>query len=322
MKSLLLLLVALAFQAAAQPAVTAVYPGKPVRVIVPYPPGGGNDTLGRLFAVKLGDRLGQPFIVENRPGAGTMIGTEAAAKSPPDGYTILLSSIATHALSPNLYSRVAYDPIKDFAPITLLGIAPTVLVINQDLSAKSVQELISLAKSKPGQLAYASGGNGTPPHINAEVFKSVAGVDLLHVAYKGGGPALTDLIAGRVHVMLDTKASAMPHVRAGKLRALALSAPKRSAEYPELPTFAEAGLPAYDTNAWYSMHAPAGTPPGIVRRLNAELLAILKDADMLARFKQLSTEPVGNTPEEFALFVKAELDKYARIIKAAGIRLD
>jgi tripartite-type tricarboxylate transporter receptor subunit TctC len=322
MKSLLLLLVALAFQAAAQPAVTAVYPGKPVRVIVPYPPGGGNDTLGRLFAVKLGDRLGQPFIVENRPGAGTMIGTEAAAKSPPDGYTILLSSIATHALSPNLYSRVAYDPIKDFAPITLLGIAPTVLVINQDLSAKSVQELISLAKSKPGQLAYASGGNGTPPHINAEVFKSVAGVDLLHVAYKGGGPALTDLIAGRVHVMLDTKASAMPHVRAGKLRALALSAPKRSAEYPELPTFAEAGLPAYDTNAWYSMHAPAGTPPGIVRRLNAELVAILKDADMLARFKQLSTEPVGNTPEEFALFVKAELDKYARIIKAAGIRLD
>jgi tripartite-type tricarboxylate transporter receptor subunit TctC len=171
-------------------------------------------------------------------------------------------------------------------------------------------------------LAYASGGNGTPPHINAEVFKSVAGVDLLHVAYKGGGPALTDLIAGRVHVMLDTAASAMPHVRAGKLRALALSAPKRSSEYPDLPTFAEAGLPAYDTNAWYSMHAPAGTPPEIVRRLNGELVAILKDPDILARFKQLSTEPVGNSPEEFAAFVKAELDKYARIIKAAGIKLD
>src|SRR5687768_6570046 len=190
MKSLLLLLVALAFQAAAQPAVTAVYPGKPVRVIVPYPPGGGNDTLGRLFAAKLGDRLGQAFIVENRPGAGTMIGTEAAAKSPPDGYTLLLSSIATHALSPNLYSRVPYDPIKDFAPITLLGIAPTVLVVNYDLPAKTLQELIALARSKPGQFAYASGGNGTPPHINAEVFKSLAGVDLLHVAYKGGGPAL------------------------------------------------------------------------------------------------------------------------------------
>jgi tripartite-type tricarboxylate transporter receptor subunit TctC len=315
--ALILLLCALAIPPQAQS-----YPSKPVRMIVPYPPGGGNDTFGRLFAAKLGERTGQPFVVENRPGAGTMIGTEAAAKSAPDGYTILLSSIATHALSPNLYSRVPYDPLKDFAPITLLGIAPTVLVINQDLPAKSLQELISLAKSKPGALAYASGGNGTPPHINAEVFKAVAGVDLLHVAYKGGGPALTDLMAGRVHVMLDTAASAMPHVRGGKLRALALSAPKRSAEYPDLPTFGEAGLPQYDTNAWYSMHAPAGTPADIVRRLNRELVAILKDPDILARFKQLSTEPVGNSPEEFGAFVKAELDKYARVIKAAGIRLD
>jgi len=314
---LILLVCAFAIQAGAQP-----YPAKAVRVIVPYPPGGGNDTLGRLFAAKLGERMGQSFVVENRPGAGTMIGTEAAARSAPDGYTILLSSIATHALSPNLYSRVPYDPVKDFAPITLLGIAPTVLVVNQDVAAKNLQELISLAKAKPGTLAYASGGNGTPPHINAEVFKAVAGVDLLHVAYKGGGPALVDLIAGRVHVMLDTAASAMPHVRAGKLRALALSASKRSAEYPELPTFAEAGLPQYETNAWYSIHAPAGTPPEIVRRLNTELVAILKDPDILARFKQLSTDPVGNTPEEFAAFVKAELDKYARIIQAAGIKLD
>ncbi len=306
----------LAFASAAQ------YPAKPVRIIVPYPPGGGNDTLGRLFAAKLTDRMAQSFVVENRPGAGTLIGTEAAAKSAADGYTLLLSSIATHALSPNLYSRVPYDPIRDFAPITLLGIAPTVLVINKDVDAKSLAELISLAKSKPGALAYASGGNGTPPHINAEVFKQVAGIDLLHVPYKGGGPALADLIAGRVHVMLDTAASAMPHVRAGRLRALALSAPKRSPEYPELPTFAEAGLPQYDTNAWYSMHAPAGTPPEIVRRLNAELVAILKDPDILARFKQLSTDPVGNSPEEFATFVRAELDKYARIINAAGIKLD
>src|SRR5688500_14416230 len=315
--SLVLLLCAFALPAQAQG-----YPTKPVRMIVPYPPGGGNDTFGRLFAAKLGERTGQPFLVENRPGAGTMIGTEAAAKSAPDGYTILLSSIATHALSPNLYSRVPYDPIKDFAPITLLGIAPTVLVINQELPAKSLQELISLAKSKPGALAYASGGNGTPPHINAEVFKSVAGVDLLHVAYKGGGPALTDLIAGRVHVMLDTAASAMPHVRGGKLRALALSASKRSAAGPALPAVAAAGRPQYDTNAWYSMHAPAGTPADIVRRLNRELVAILKDPDIVARFKQLSTDPVGNSPEEFGAFVKAELDKYARVIKAAGIKLD
>lgn len=317
MRALLLALCLVSLQASAQ-----AYPSKPVRVIIPYPPGGGNDTLGRLFAAKLQDRLGQPFVVENRPGAGTMIGTEAAARSTADGYTILLSSIATHALSPNLYSRVPYDPIKDFAPITLLGIAPTVLVVNQDLSAKSLAELIALAKRQPGVFAYASGGNGTPPHINAEVFKAVAGVDMVHVAYKGGGPALLDLVAGRVHVMLDTAASAMPHVRSGKLRALALSAPKRSAEYPDLPTFAEAGLPQYETNAWYSFHAPAGTPPDIVKRLNGELVAILREADVQARFKQLSTDPVGNSAEEFGAFVKAELDKYARVIKAAGIKLD
>jgi tripartite-type tricarboxylate transporter receptor subunit TctC len=314
---LLLLLCAFAVQAHAQP-----YPAKPVRVVVPYPPGGGNDTLGRLFAAKLSERMGQSFVVENRPGAGTMIGTEAAAKSTPDGYTILLSSIATHALSPNLYARVPYDPIKDFAPITLLGIAPTVMVVNKDLAARTLGELVSLAKAQPGNFTYASGGNGTPPHINGEVFKSVAGVDLLHVPYKGGGPALADLIAGRVHVMLDTAASAMPHVRGGRLRALAISAPQRSPEYPDVPTFAEAGLPQYETNAWYSMHAPAGTPPDIVRRLNSELVAILRDPDILARFKQLSTEPVGNSPEEFGAFVRAELDKYARIIKAANIRLD
>ena len=298
------------------------YPAKPLKMIIPYPPGGGNDTLGRLFAAKLGDRLGQPVVVENRPGAGTIIGTEAAAKSPPDGYTILLSSIATHALSPNLYSKVPYDPVRDFAPITLLGIAPTVLVVPADLPAKDLAELVAAAKAKPGGLAYASGGNGTPPHINGEVFKSVAGVDLLHVPYKGGGPALVDLMAGRVQVMLDTAASAMPHVRSGKLRALAITGDKRSPEYPDIPTFAEAGLPGYDTNAWYSMHAPAGTPPEVVRRLNAELVASLKDPDVQARFKQLTTEPVGNTPEEFAAFVKAELDKYARVIKSAGIRLD
>jgi tripartite-type tricarboxylate transporter receptor subunit TctC len=316
-KLLAVLLCVVATQAFGQ-----AYPAKPVKMIIPYPPGGGNDTLGRLFAAKLSDRLGQPVVVENRPGAGTLIGTEAAAKSAPDGYTILLSSIATHALSPNLYAKVPYDPIKDFAPVTLLGVAPTVLVVRNDLPAKDLAEFVAAAKAKPGGFTYASGGNGTPPHINGEVFKAVAGVDLLHVPFKGGGPALVDLMAGRVDVMLDTAASAMPHVRSGKLRALAISGPKRSAEYPDLPTFGEAGLAQYDTNAWYSVHAPAGTPPEIVRRLNAELVASLKEPDVQARFKQLSTDPIGNTPEEFAAFVRAELDKYARVIKGAGIRLD
>lgn len=315
-------LLALLLCVAAAHAFAQGYPAKPVKMIIPYPPGGGNDTLGRLFAIKLSERLGQPVVVENRPGAGTLIGTEAAAKSAPDGYTILLSSIATHALSPNLYARVPYDPIRDFAPVTLLGIAPTVLVVRNDLPAKDLAELVAAARAKPGGFTYASGGNGTPPHINAEVFKAVAGVDLLHIPFKGGGPALVDLMAGRVDIMLDTAASAMPHVRSGKLRALAISGPKRSPEYPDLPTFAEAGLPQYDTNAWYSVHAPAGTPPEIVRRLNTELVASLREPDVQARFRQLSTDPVGNTPEEFAAFVKAELDKYARVIKSAGIRLD
>jgi tripartite-type tricarboxylate transporter receptor subunit TctC len=315
-------LLALVLLAVATLAFAQAYPTKPVKMIIPYPPGGGNDTLGRLFAAKLSDRLGQPVVVENRPGAGTMIGTEAAARSPADGYTILLSSIATHALSPNLYAKVPYDPVKDFAPVTLLGIAPTVLVVRNDLPAKDLAEFVAAARAKPGGFTYASGGNGTPPHINGEVFKAVAGVDLLHVPFKGGGPALVDLIAGRVDVMLDTAASAMPHVRSGKLRALAISGPKRSAEYPDLPTFAEAGLPRYDSNAWYSVHAPAGTPPEVVRRLNAELVASLKEPDVQARFKQLSTDPVGNTPEEFAAFVRSELDKYARVIKGAGIKLD
>jgi tripartite-type tricarboxylate transporter receptor subunit TctC len=298
------------------------YPVKPVRVIVPYPPGGGNDTLARLFAAKLSERTGQQFVVENRAGAGATLGTEAAARATADGYTLLLSSIATHALSPNLYSKVAYDPIKDFEPITLLGVAPTVLVINRELPYASLADLINAAKAKPGTLSYASGGNGTPPHINAELFKQAAGIDLLHVPFKGGGPALVDLVAGRVDAMLDTAASAMPHVRSGKLRVLAISAPRRSAELPDVPTFIEAGLPQYETNAWYSMHAPAGTPRDAIKRLHAELVAILKDSDVRERFRQLATDPVGNTPEELGVFVRAEHAKYARLIKATGIRLD
>ena len=307
---------------AASTAFAQGYPAKPLKMIVPYPPGGGNDTLGRLFAAKLSERLGQPVVVENRGGAGATIGTEAAARSPADGYTVLLSSIATHALSPNLYAKVNYDPIRDFAPVTLLGIAPTVAVINKDLPAATLAEFIAAAKASPGALAYASGGNGTPPHINGEVFKVVAQVDLLHVAYKGGGQALTDLIGGRVQVMFDTAASAMPHVRGGRLRALAISGTKRSPEYPDLPTFAEAGLAAYDTNAWYSIHVPAGTPAEIVKRLNAEFVEILRQPDVQERFKQLSTEPVGNSPEAFDAFVRAELAKYAQVIKQAGIKLD
>ena len=298
------------------------WPTKPVRLIVPYPPGGGNDNLARIFSQKLGDKLGQPFVVENKPGAGTLIGTEAAAKSPGDGYTILLSSIVTHALAPALYAKVPYDPVKDFVPVTILAVAPTVLVVNKDFPAKSVQELIALAKAKPGKYTFASGGNGTTPHVSGEIFKSMTGTDLLHVPYKGGAPALTDLMGGQVDMMFDTAASAMPHVRSGKLRALAIATPKRHPDFPDLPTFAEQGLPDYSINSWYSLHAPAGTPRDVIQKLHGEVVIALRAPDVAERLRALNADPGGMPPDEFAVFVRQEADRYGQVIKKAGIKLD
>jgi tripartite-type tricarboxylate transporter receptor subunit TctC len=322
MKTLLLVLLTSLSLLQATSAVAQAYPAKPVRLVVPYPPGGGNDTLARLFGQKLGDRLGQQFVVDNRPGAGATLGTDVVAKSAPDGYTILLSSIATHALSPNLYAKVPYDPVRDFTPIVLLAVAPTVAVVNKDLPVKSLGELIALAKSRPGKLTYASGGNGTPPHIAGELFKSLAGIDLLHIPYKGGGPALADVMGGQVDAMFDTAASCMPHVKSGRLKALAIGRISRSPDFPDLPTFAEAGLPGYEMNAWYSMHAPAGTPREIIDRLNAELNAILKLPDVQERLKALGIDAGGGTPDELAAYVRAENAKYGRLIRDAGIRIE
>lgn len=298
------------------------YPTKPVRLIVPYPPGGGNDTLARLFGAKLTEAWGQQIVVDNRGGAGTTIGTSLAARAVPDGYTILLSSIATHAISPNLYSKPGYDPIRDFAPITLLAIAPTVLCVNPAVPASSVKELIALAKAKPGDLKYASGGNGTPPHMAGVIFASMTGIKLLHVPYKGGGPAIAGLVGGETTMMFDTAASILPHVRAGRLKALAIARPSRLSEYPNLQTFTEAGVKGYEVNAWYSMHAPAGTPAPIVAKWNKELARILKLPDIEQRLKQLGSESVGNSPEEFAKFVRVESAKYAKAIKESGTRVD
>jgi len=304
------------------PAHAQDYPTKPVRLIVPYPPGGGNDTLARLFGAKLTQAWGQQIIVDNRGGAGTTIGTAIAARAVPDGYTVLLSSIATHAIAPNLYAKPGYDPVKDFAPITLLAIAPTVLCVNPSVPVRSVKELIALAKAKPGQLRFASGGAATPPHMAGEIFASMTGVKLLHVPYKGGGPAIAAMIGGETNMMFDTAASILPHVRAGKLRALAIARPARLPEYPGLPTFAEAGVPGYEVNAWYSMHAIAGTPKPVIAKWNAELRRILKLPDIQERLKQLGSEPVGNSPEEFAKFVRAEHAKYARAIREAGVKVE
>jgi len=308
--------------AAAEKAAPSAYPMRPVRLIVPYPPGGGNDTFARLFGQKLSETWGQQIVIDNRPGAGTIIGTQLAARAAADGYTLLLSSIATHAVAPNLYRNPGYDPIKDFAPISLLAIAPTVLCTNVSVPARSLQELIALAKAKPGELRFASGGSGTPPHMAGEIFAGMTGIRLLHVPYKGGGPAIAGLIGGETSMMFDTAASILPHVKGGKLRALAIARSARLPDYQEVPTFTEAGVKGYEVNAWYSMHAPAGVSKEIVDKVNRELLRILELAEVRERMKQLGSEGAGTTPSELDRFVRAENAKYAKAIRDAGIKVE
>jgi tripartite-type tricarboxylate transporter receptor subunit TctC len=298
------------------------YPTRPVRLIVPYPPGGGNDTLARLFGQKLTERWNQQVVIDNRPGAGTTIGAQLAARAAPDGYTLLLSSIATHALAPALYSKPGYDPIKDFAPITILAVAPTLCVAAPSFAPKTIQELIAAAKADPQAVRFASGGNGTTPHIAGEVFKVVTGVQMTHVPYKGGGPAHIDLMAGRVQVMFDTAASASPHVRAGKMRALAIGLPNRYPDLPEVPTFAEAGLPSYNVDSWYSLHAPAGTPRAAIAKLHQDIVAVLALPDIKERLRQLVSTAGGMAPDAFGGYVKQAYARYGKIIRAAGTRID
>ena len=298
------------------------YPTKTIRMIVPYPPGGGNDALGRLFAQKLTEAWGQQVIVDNRPGAGTTIGTALAARAVPDGHTLLLSSIASHGVSPVLYRNPGYDPIKDFAPITLLAIAPMILGVNPSTPIHSVQDLVKLAKTKPGAVKFATAGPGSPMHMGGEIFRDITRTDILHVPYSGGGPALISLIAGETDIAFDTAASILPHVRSGKIRAIAIARPTRHPEYPNLPTFIEAGLPAYQANAWYSMHAPAGTPRAVIDKINKELVKAIAYPDVQERLRLLGSEAVGNTPEQFAAFVRAELAKYTQLIKNAGIKVE
>ena len=306
--------------------VTAVcaqdYPTKPIRLIVPFSTGGGNDTLGRVFGQKFNDAWGQSVVVENRPGGGGTLATALVARAPADGYTLLLSSIATHAVSPHLYRDPGYDPLKDFAPIALLGVAPVVMGINLSISAKSVQEFIALAKAKPGAFKYGSGGNGSVMHTAAMVFSQAAGVEMLHVPYKGAGPAYIALVGNEVDLAIDTTAALLPLVRSGRVRALAVARKTRMPEAPEIPTFIEAGLPGYEANGWYSMHAPAGTPAVIIAKLNAEIARAIKQPDMQERFKQLGLDGGGGTPEQLTAFVRSEYAKYAKVIKDAGIKAE
>ena len=304
------------------PAMAQSWPTRPVRVIVPYPPGGGNDNLARIFAQKLGERLGQPFVVENKPGAGTLIGSEAAAKSPADGHTLLLSSIVTHALAPALYPKIPYDPLRDFVAVTTLAVAPTVLVVNPAFPAKSVQEIVTLARASPGKYTFPSGGNGTTPHISGEIFKAMTGTDLLHVPYKGGGPALADLIGGQVNMMFDTAASAMPHVRSGKLRAIAIATPKRHPDFPDVPTFAEQGLTGYELSSWQAAFAPAGTPQPIIERLYTEISKYLKTPEIQKRFAEMGLDPSGMPPQELAALIKADVPRLGKVVRDSGAKAD
>ena len=298
------------------------YPTRPVKLVVPFPPGGPLDAVGRAIAQKLTEAWGQSVVVDNRPGAGGNIGADFVAKSPPDGYTIVMGALSTHAVNPSLYPSMPYDAVKDFAPITLVAVTPNVLVVNNALPVHSVKELIAYAKANPGKLSFGSGSVGSAGHLAGELFKVEAGIDMVHVPFKGAAPAMQSLLAGDTPVMFDNLASAMPQVKAGKLRALALTTAQRSALVPELPTMAEAGVPGFDISTWFGLLAPAGTPPEIVAKWNAEVTRILAAPDMRERLAAQGAVAAPDSPQDFARFIAGELAKYARIVKASGAKVD
>jgi tripartite-type tricarboxylate transporter receptor subunit TctC len=296
-------------------------PSKPIKIVVPTSPAGGNDAMARIIAQKLNERLKQPVIVENKAGANGAIGSEFVAKAAPDGYTILFGYIATHGINPAL-SKVPYDPVKDFAPIAEIAEAQGVLVVTPSVPAKSVKELIALAKAKPGQLSYASAGNGTAPHISGELFKQMTGTDLLHVPYKGSGPAVTDTLAGTTQVMFPSLVAASGHIKSGKLRGLAVTGKKRSPLFPDLPTIAESGVAGFEVVQWYGLFAPAKTPKEIVDKLNREVLAVMRDPDTVKKFAAQGADVVVGSPDELGKLVQSELAKWGKFIKEAKITAD
>jgi tripartite-type tricarboxylate transporter receptor subunit TctC len=299
----------------------AHFPSKPIRLVIPYPPGGGTDTIGRPLAQKLGENLKQQVIFDNRGGAGGNIGMEIVAKSPPDGHTIVLALTAQLAVNPSLYKKLPYDPLKDYEPITLLATGPYILIVHPSLPAKSVKELIALARSRPGQITYASSGNGSGAHLANELLNSMAHVTMVHIPYKGGGPALVDLLAGNVQVLFATYAASKPHIEAGRVRALGVSTAKRLTGV-DIPTIAEVALPGYDAGVWYAFLAPAGTPRDIVSRLNAEILRALQHPDIKAVLSRAAIAPIGSTPEELTRFMKSEIAKWAKVVKEANVQVD
>lgn len=302
-------------------AAPTAFPTRPIRLIVPYAPGGGADTLARGIGQKLSETLGYSVVIDNRGGGGTVLGSDLAAKSPPDGHTIILVA-STHAVVSTLHKKLPYDPIKDFAPVVRVASAPNILALHPSVPAGSVKELVALAKSRPGQLVYASSGNGGGSHLAMELFKSIAHIDLLHVPYKGSGPAVIDLLSGQVKLMFGGMISTLNHVRSGRLKALAVSSAKRSPAAPDLPTIAESGYPGYEAATWYGVLAPAGTPRAVVLKLNSDIAATLMRPDLRQRMASEGAEPAPTTPDEFAAYIQSEVMKWAKVVKESGAHVD
>ena len=307
-----------AFGAAAQS-----WPAKPIKVVVPYPAGGFYDTIARLVGAKMTEELGQPIVVENRVGAGGIVGTDYVAKSPPDGYTLMVGGIGPHGINAGLYKKLPYDPVRDFEPIVHVVNAANILVVHPSVPARNIEELVALARAKPGELNYASNGSGTSPHLAAEMFATAMGVKLTHIPYKGSAPAVTAMLGGQTHMAFNNAGDIIEHIRAGKLRPLAVTGARRLPVLPDVPTMQEAGVPNYEAVAWWAYFAPAGTPRDIVSRLNTQINKILKIPEVRTRLSvQGSAEVVGGTPEQLAAFVKAEIAKWTEVIKASGATVD
>ena len=319
----LTLFLALVFALSCGGAYAQNYPSRPIRLVVPYPPGGPLDIMARAIGQKLTEAWNQPVVVDNRPGAGGNIGADLVAKSPADGYTLLMGAVATHAINPTLYGRLPYDPVKDFAPVALVAQVPNILVVNPSVPVRSVRELIDLARARPGYLNFGSGSTGSTGHLAGELFNTMAGVRMVHIPYKGGAPAMADLLAGQVQLMFDNLANALPNVRAGRLRALAVTTLARSPAMPDLPTIAESGLPGFDLTTWFGLMVPAGTPTEIVSRLNAEIVRALNAKDMRERLEKMGAgPPADNTPAHFAAFIRAEAAKYAKVVRDSGAKVE
>ncbi len=302
------------------PAAAQQYPNRPVRVLIPSTPGGSVDTLARTIGPKLAERWGQQFIVDNRPGAGGAIAAEIVAKAPPDGYLLMLGTIAALATNLSLQKKLPYDPVKDYAPVSLVATQNLMLVVHPSVPAKTVKELVRFAKAQPGKLSFASAGNGTGSHLSGELFRQIAGLDILHIPYKGVQPAMVDVMGGQVAMNFPTILSALPHVNSGRVRALAVTGSKRTRAAPDLPTMQEAGIKDYESMTWYAIVAPAGTPQDIVTKLSTEVAAILKQPDTNDRLSKEGADPVGSTPQEFSRFMQSEIEKWRKVIRAAGIQ--